>query len=270
MIADLDNDNDLADDLTVEDTPPRRIVIGRGKVGGLLARADNCAVVTRQRGGSTLEDPAGDPIAVCVRNDDLAGVLAGVPRHRRADLVFVQPGVLDPWLEDHGLEGNTRGLLYFTVRERGGQAVPGGVSRFTGPHANAMALWLESLGLRTEVVGRKAFAAVALELAIWSAAFGMLCERHGLDVAGVLDTHGPELTALGHELCAVGRAGLGVELDPDALLANLPIHVGGAPHDRTGVQDWRWRGGWFHDAARIHRIKTPIQDALIAKLKPSR
>jgi len=270
MRADLDPDNDLADDLAIEETPPRRVAIGRGKVGGLLARADNCAVITRQRGWSTLDDPAGDPIAVCVRNDDLAAVLASVPRHRRTDLVFMQPGVLEPWLEDHGLEGNTRGLLYFTVREAGGQAVPGGVSRFTGPHANAMALWLESLGLRTEVVGRKAFAAAALELAIWSAAFGMLCERFGLDVAGVLGAHAAELTALGHELCAVGRAGLGIDLDSDALLANLRIYAGGAARDRTGVQDWRWRGGWFHDAARIHRIATPIQDALIAKLKPSR
>jgi hypothetical protein len=262
--------DDLDNDLDIDDAPPRRAVIGAGKVGGLLARADNCAVVTRYRGWSALDEAAGDPIAVCVHNDDLASVLTNVPKQRRTDLVFLQPGILDPWLEDHGLDGNTRGLLYFSVPERGAAAVPGGVSRFTGPHANAMALWLESLGLRTEVVGRKAFSAAALEVAIWSAAFGMLCERYGRDVAGILDTDAAELHALGRELCAVGRAGLGVDLDPDALIAGLPVYAGTVPRDRAGIHDWRWRGGWFHEAARARGIKTPTQDALIAKLKPSR
>ncbi len=251
-----------------EEAPPRRVVIGAGRIGTLLASADNCALITRHRGWGTLDDPAGDPIAVCVRHDDLAGALASVPRARRADLVFIQPGVLEPWLEDHGLEGNTRGLLYFHVHQRGGPAEPGGVSRFTGPHANAMALWLESLGMRTEVVGRKAFAAAALESAIWSAAFGALCERHGLDVAGVLEQHHDALVALGRELVAVGQAGLGVDLDPDALVANLRLYAGGAMRHRVGVDDWRWRGGWFHDAARQHGIPTPTHDALIARLKP--
>jgi len=262
--------SDLDPDLEIDDVPPRRVVIGHGKVGGVLARADNCAVITHHRGWSALDEPPGDPIAVCVPNDALASVLTSVPKQRRTDLVFIQPGILDPWLEDHALEGNTRGLLYFTVRERGGPAEPGGVSRFTGPHANAMALWLESLGLRTEVVGRKAFAAAALEVAIWRAAFGMLCERYGLDVASVLAAHGDELTALGQELCAVGRTGLGVDLDPDALLAGLRVYAGSVPRDRAGVHDWRWRGGWFAEAAHAHRIKTPVHDALIAKLKPSR
>lgn len=251
-----------------EEAPPRRIVIGAGRIGTFLASAANCALVTRYRGWSTLDEPPGDPIAVCVRHDDLAATLAAVPRPRRPDLVFMQPGVLDPWLEDHGLEGNTRGLLFFRVHTCGGPAVPGGVNRFTGPHANAMALWLESLGLRSEVVGRKAFAAAALELAICSAAFGALCERFGLDVAGVLESRSAELTSLGHELCAVGRAALGVDLDPDALLANLRVHAGSFMRDRAGVDDWRWRGGWFHDAARQHRIDTPTHDALISRLKP--
>ena len=103
----------------IDEAPPRRAVIGAGKVGGLLARGDSCAVVTRYRGWSALDEAAGDPIAVCVHNDDLASVLTNVPRQRRTDLVFLQPGILDPWLEDHGLEGNTRGLLYFSVPERG-------------------------------------------------------------------------------------------------------------------------------------------------------
>lgn len=249
-----------------EEKPPRRIVLGAGRIGGALARADGCAVVSRHRGWYVLDEPAGDPIAVCVRNDDLGPVLASVPRHRRTDLVFLQNGMLEPWLEDHGLEGNTRGLLFFAVSERGGPVDPGGVSRFTGPHANAMALWLESLGLRAEVVGRRAFAAVMLEKLIWNAAFGLLCERHGRDVGGVLSEDADELAALSRELAAVGRAALDIDLDDGALLANLRAYAGSIPRNRAGLKEWRWRGGWFVDEARKRGVATPTHDALVAAL----
>ena len=110
-----------ATDLDIEEEPPpRRIVIGAGRIGTAFSAAAGCALITRERGWFVLDEPAGDPIAVCVRNDDLGAVLAAVPKHRWPDLVFVQNGMIDPWLEDHGLEGNTRGLLFFAVATRGG------------------------------------------------------------------------------------------------------------------------------------------------------
>lgn len=257
----------MTDDLEIdEDNPPRRIVIGAGRIGTALARAAGCALVTRHRGGYVLDEPAGDPIAVCVRNDDLGPVLNQVPPHRWADLVFLQNGMIDPWLADHGLGGNTRGLLFFAVAERGGPVDPGGVSRFTGPHANAMALWLESLGLRAEVVGRRAFAAAMLEKLIWNAAFGLLCERHGVDVGRVLGDHEPELAAVAAELAAVGRAALDIDLDDGALLTSLKAYAGTIPRNRAGLKEWRWRGGWLTGAARAHHVPIPTHDALVAAL----
>jgi ketopantoate reductase len=253
-------------ELEIEEEAPRRVVIGAGRIGTLFKKAANCAVVTRQRGWSVLDEPAGDPVAVCVRNDDLAGVLSRTPAHRRPDLVFVQNGMIDPWLEDHGLEGNTRGMLFFAASERGGPVDPGGISRFTGAHANAMALWLESLGLRAEVVGRRSFSAVMLEKLIWNASFGLLCERFGLDVGGVLGDHDAELSALARELAAVGRAALDIDLEPAALLDNLRAYAGSIPRNRAGIKEWRWRNGWFIDAARQHRVATPTHDALVAAL----
>ena len=249
-----------------EEQPPRRVVIGAGRIGTAFARAAGCAVVSRHRGWYVLDEPAGDPIAVCVRNDDLGPVLSSVPKHRRPDLVFVQNGMLEPWLEDHGLEVNTRGLLFFAVSERGGPVDPGGVSRFTGPHANAMALWLESLGLRAEVIGRRAFAAAMLEKLIWNSAFGLLCERHGVDVGGVLGEHDGELADLARELAAVGRVALDIDLDDAALLANLRAYAGSIPRNRAGVKEWRWRGGWFIDAARKRGVPIPTHDSLVAAL----
>lgn len=257
----------MASDIAIdEDTPPRRVVIGEGRIGGALARAGGVALVSRHRGWYVLEEAAGDPIAVCVRNDDLGVVLNQVPAHRWADLVFVQNGMIDAWLADHGLGGNTRGVLFFAVPARGAAVQPGGVSRFTGPHANAMALWLESLGLRAEVLGRRAFAAAALEKLIWNSAFGVLCARHDATVGRILADHEPELAALTRELSAVGRAALDVDLDDAALLRGVKDYAGTIPDHRAGLAEWRWRGGWFVATARALGLPQPTHDALIAAL----
>jgi ketopantoate reductase len=260
----------MATDLEIdEDSPPRRVVIGQGRIGTALARASGCALISRYRGWYVLDEPPGDPIVVCVRNDDLGGVLTQVPQHRWPDLVFVQNGMIDAWLADHALAGNTRGVLYFAVPTRGAPIEPGGVSRFTGPHANSLALWLESLGLRTEVLGRRSFSAAMLEKLIWNSAFGALCTRHEATVGRVLGEHQDELAALAREMNAVGRAALDIDLDDAALLRALREYAGAIPEHRAALSEWRWRGGWFVDAARQHDIATPTHDALIAALSQS-
>jgi ketopantoate reductase len=257
----------MAEDLTIdEDIPPRRVVIGDGRIGGALARAAGCALVSRYRGWYVLEEPAGDPIVVCVRNDDLGGVLTQVPQHRWPDLVFIQNGMIDAWLADHGLAGNTRGVLFFAVPTRGAAIQPGGVSRFTGAHANSMALWLESLGLRAEVLGRRAFGAAMLEKLIWNAAFGLLCTRHDATVARVMAEHADELAAVSRDLAAVGRAALDIDLDDAALLRALQDYAGTIPDHRAGLGEWRWRGGWFVDSARALGVAMPTFAALVAAL----
>jgi ketopantoate reductase len=256
----------MPSDIAIDEDTPRRVVIGEGRIGTALARASGCAVVSRYRGWYVLEEPAGDPIVVCVRNDDLGGVLTQVPQHRWPDLVFVQNGMIDAWLADHGLAGNTRGVLFFAVPARGAPVQPGGISRFTGPHANALALWLESLGLRAEVLGRRSFSAAMLEKLIWNAAFGVLCVRHEATVGQILSDHQDELAALARELNAVGRAALTIDLDDAALLRGLREYAGTIPEHRAALSEWRWRGGWFVDAAQQHGVPTPTHDALLDAL----
>lgn len=45
---------------------------------------------------------------VCTRNDDLEDVISRTPPARREDLVFLQNGVLGPFLDKHGLAKNTQ------------------------------------------------------------------------------------------------------------------------------------------------------------------
>ncbi len=244
------------------------VILGAGRIGGALAAASPlpCTLVTREHGWEALRGPAGDPLLVCVRNDDLTAVVERVPAARRADLVFVQNGMIDGWLADHGLADSTRGVLFFAVARRGGPIEPGGVSPFTGPHAPALADWLLSLGVPAQAVDRGRFAAVMLEKLIWNAAFGLLCERHGATVGEVLTNHADALAHVSAELNAVGRAALGVQLDDAALLSRLRAFSASIPDNRAGVKEWPWRGGWFVTAARSHGIPMPTHDHLLAEL----
>ena len=49
---------------------------------------------------------------MCTTNDGLDAVLEQTPPSRRRDLVFVQNGLLLPWLRRNGLQHNTQVLLY--------------------------------------------------------------------------------------------------------------------------------------------------------------
>ncbi len=244
------------------------VIIGAGRIGGALAAASPlpCTLVTRDRGWDALRGPAGDPLLVCVRNDDLEAVVERVPAPRRADLVFVQNGMLDGWLAAHGLADSTRGVLFFAVGQRGGAIDPGGVSPFTGPHVPALADWLISLGVPAQAVDRPRFAAVMLEKLIWNAAFGLLCERHEVSVGEVLGRHAEELALVVAELEAVGRAALGVSLEHAALLARLRAFAARIPDTRAGLKEWSWRGGWFVTAAREHGLEMPTHARLLAGL----
>src|SRR5690606_7395378 len=108
--------------------------------------------------------------------------------------------------------------------------------------------------------------AVMLEKLIWNTAFGLLCERHDVEVGGVLDGHADELAALSRELAAVGRAALGVDLDDAALLTSLRAYASSIPGYRAGVKEWPWRGGWFDESARIYRVEVPTFDALVGAI----
>lgn len=245
------------------------VIVGAGRIGGALARraaevGRPVRLCERERGWEALAGPAGAPILVAVRNDDLDPVLARVPEARRGDLVFVQNGMLDPWLEGHGLGGNTRGLLFFAVERRGGPIEPGAASPFVGRHAATVVRWLGALGVPAVEVDAAAFAAAMLEKLIWNAAFGLLCQVHGATVGEVCERHAGELWALCEELAAVGRAALGVSLALSPLCERLCAYSRSIPGYLGAVKEWRWRNGWFVAAARARGVATPTHARLLA------
>lgn len=245
------------------------IVIGAGRIGTALAdrsqksTREPFVLVDRQRGWDQIDPERSGPILLAVRNDDLAAVLERVPEQRRADLVFVQNGMLRPWLEERRLATNTRGLLFMAVPSVGAAIEPGGESPFWGPHAAAMVEEFAALDLPAKVVDERTFTEIELEKLIWNCAFGLFCQVLDCDVGAVVEQHRSRLRLLVSEMLAVGGPALGVTLELDPLMERLCEYSRSIPSYRGAVKDWAWRNGWFVTTARKQKKRMPTHDMLL-------
>jgi ketopantoate reductase len=226
------------------------ILVGAGRVGHVLARAGGTLV---HRGEPI---PAAAPIVVCTRNDDVEAVIAATPAAARADLCFVQNGVLRPVLDRWGLAAPTLGVLYFAAADRSGRAEPGPPSRFAGPHADTLIRTLHALDLPAErsldIDGD-----IARKL-LWNVVYGLLGAVHGVTVGRVPEA---DVRALVTELAPV----LDVPADPEPLLA----YAASIPQFPAGVKEWGWRNGWVAARARDRGIPTPLHDRWSAPFAPA-
>jgi len=247
------------------------VVIGAGRIGvGLqreaAARGLSVRLIDRVFGWDALDAPAGSPVLVVVRNDDLAAVVQRVPAARRDDLVFVQNGAIGDLLGSLGVGESTRGLLYFLVARRGDGITPGRTSWFSGRHGAAVAAWLGTLGLVAEDVDGPTFAAHAFEKLLWLSTNGLLCQARGATVGEVATAHRAELAALVTELMPIGARARGVGMSPAAMAERLADYSATIPDYRASVKEWPTRNGWLVKTARLLGIGTPLHDALIASV----
>ena len=91
------------------------IIYGGGRIGSLLADLGVAGDEVVKRGDPFPASPAEGPIYVCTRNDALAGIIQDTPPERRADLVFLQNGMLGAFLEGQGLAENTQASVPLPV-----------------------------------------------------------------------------------------------------------------------------------------------------------
>jgi ketopantoate reductase len=204
---------------------------------------------------------------VCTRNDDLQAVVDATPENRRSDLVFIQNGMLQPWLDARGLGDNTQVLVYFAVAKKGEAPTDGktdvnpeGLTAAFGPHAAAFAARLHSAGLSCKVLDRAEFQKCMLEKLIWICAFMLVGARHGGCTVGRVESeYASEVRDLIQELAHAGAAALKTTLDTgveDRLLA----YARSVAHFPTAVKEFSWRNGWFHGlskAAQAHGEPDP-------------
>ncbi|CAG9466041.1 unnamed protein product [Pedinophyceae sp. YPF-701] len=227
-------------------------IIGGGRVGEALAGMGPGGDVVVRRGESLPANAPEGPIVVCTRNDVLDEIVDKCPEERRKDLVFIQNGMLQPWLDSRGLGDNTQVLVYFAVAKKGDAPVDGktdvnpeGLTAATGPWAGAVAARLAAGGLSCKVLGREEYAASMLEKLIWISAVMLVGARHGETVGEVEEKHQDEFAALVEELATGGAQALGIALQ-DGVVERLSAYSRSVAHFPTAVKEFEWRNGWFY------------------------
>ena len=240
---------------TMTETVPFTIV-GAGRVGQALSKMSKGLDVVIKR-GQAITGPPG-PIIVTTRNDDLEAVVEATPVERRKDLVFIQNGMLKPWLDAKGLEDNTQVLVYFAVAKLGDSPTDGvtdlnpeGLTAAYGEHAQAIADRLHAAGLSCKVLNKTDFKKSMLEKLIWICSFMLVGARHGgCTVGEVESTYTSEVKTLIGELAAAGGAALGVESE-DGIEARLCAYGRSVAHFPTAVKEFTWRNGWFYGLSNL-------------------
>ena len=247
------------------------IIIGMGRVGrGLreLADLNGSAVlgISRDNGWEQIEPMGSGPILVCVNAGDLDLVIERVPEPRRPDLVFIQNGMLDTFLDECGCGENTRGLLFFAVPSLNCPVQPGGPSIFTGSHSEAVVHWFRAIGLEAQVVDRLDFSNEMASKLIWNCTFGLLCDVHDESVDRVVSMHMDDVARLVAELVSISNAAIGTTLHETDTVAQLCAYSKSIAGYSGTLKQWRWRNGWFVEMAkRLHHTGTAHRDLLLGR-----
>ena len=209
------------------------------------------------RRGEAVTGPSG-PIVVCTRNDDLDGVVEATPEERREDLVFIQNGMLLPWLEAKGLGDATQVLVYFAVAKKGEAPTDGktdtnpeGLTAAYGKHARAIQERLHKHGLSCKVLPKQEFKQSMLEKLVWICSFMLVGAKHGgCTVGEVESTYTDEVGSLITELYASGAQALGIAEHNDGVVERLCAYARSVAHFPTAVKEFPWRNGYFYELSK--------------------
>jgi len=230
------------------------VIIGAGRVGEALASMGGGKDVVLRRGDPFPADAPAGPIIVCTRNDVLEQVVHGIPPGRWGDLVFLQNGVLQPWLEKKGLQKCTQMLAYFAVAKLGDPVTDGktelnpeGLTSITGKWGEAVAQRLHAQNLSCHVLSKEDYAVRMFEKLIWICSFMVVGASHGgCTVGEVCQEHRSQLSEVISELAGVCSATQGVTFGPH-LTERLCSYGMSVAHFPTAVKEFEWRNGFFYN-----------------------
>lgn len=237
---------------------PPAVIIGGGRLGEAFAKMGlgNDVIVRRGEAFPT-EAPKG-PIYVCTRNDALEGVIAAVPEDRHEDLIFVQNGVLMPFLRKQ-LKPDlplTISLVYFAVAKKGEPPLDGKTD--TDPEGlsavNAGGKWarevhwrLTSSDLACRILRDMEFQQAYWEKNLWIAAYMMVGALHQCNVGEVESQYRSEVDELIAQLATAVSATEDVAWERLRLCDRLAAYARSVAHFPTAVKEFEWRNGAFYD-----------------------
>ena len=230
------------------------IIIGGGRVGQALFDMGVEGDVILKRDEEFPSSPSSGPIFVCTRNDVLEAVIEKTPANRREDLIFMQNGYLDSFLESKGLEKNTQALIYFAVAKFGEKPTDGitsvnpeGLTAVTGKWSEQVAARFHSGDLACHVKDAAKYRASMFEKLIWISAFMLVGAQHpGATVGDVASTYKSEVEGLINELVQ-GVATLNDVSFEAGTLERLLAYADSVSHFPTAVKEFEWRNGYFYN-----------------------
>jgi len=244
------------DILTVNAVAPA-VIFGGGRVGQALKEMGEGQDVILKRHDPWPEDAPEGPIFVATRNDALDAVIEKVPEDRREDLVFMQNGMLGPYLKEKGLENATQVLVYFAVAKLGDDPTDGvtdmnpeGLTAANGKWAKAAAERFKNKGLSCKVLNKEDFDAAMFEKLIWISSFMLVGARHpGATVGDVEKNYTGEVSNLMTELADAVSKFEGVKFGPQ-LPERLCAYARSVAHFPTAVKEFEWRNGYFNELSK--------------------
>jgi hypothetical protein len=240
--------------------PPFSAIVGNGRIGGALSEAGNCVVLGR---GDSIDADGEGPILLATRNDALDEIIENCPENRRKDLVFLQNGYLDDFLEKKGLSQNSQVLLYLSVPAKGVAPTDGvttfnpeGLTASTGEWAQAFAHRLASIDLKCNVVTAKDYRPAMFEKLMWISTYMLVGAANNCATVGDAGRdHSDTVEGIVKELVAAVSAKEGIEF-PDGTLERLKSYTDVVADFPCGVKEFEWRNQYFwdlgDDAVPIH------------------
>ena len=235
------------------DLQPGTIIGANGRIGNLFKSLNGDSDILIGRDDSIPEDGKG-PVYVCTRNDALAGIVNQCPEARRPDLVFMQNGYLDNFLAEHSLEQNTQALIFFAVNKKDAPPIDGktdlnpeGLTKVTGPWAEAFAERCQAAGLSCDVVSAEEYKVAMYEKLIWICSFMLVGALHGgITVGEVEAEHREQVSDLILEMARAVEATQGVKFGP-GVPARLCSYARSVARFPTAIKEFEWRNGFFWD-----------------------
>lgn len=171
-------------------------------------------------------------IYVATTNDALPDVLAITPPALHANLVFLQNGMLLPWLHRHNLVQNTQVLLYMSASDAG-EVRDGKQTVVSGRHAAIICATLQEGGLHCREVGWPDYQSRMVVKLLWASVFWALSAAlGGLPVGQIVQRYPHHVQSLVAELLPLATGYLssfkGLDHRPPSLPGSQADHPNAA------------------------------------------
>lgn len=204
-----------------------------------------------------MSDLPSGPIYVCTRNDALDDVVSRTPEDRRSDLVFLQNGYIEGWLESKGLQDNTQVLLFLAVTAKGADPIDGvtstnpeGLTAATGKHAEDFKSRLGALDLKCKVLDKAEYDKAMYEKMFWICTMMLVGAAKECKTVGEAGSEHSDL--VGEVVDELAASVEDVDFD-EGVKARLAAYTDVVSNFPAAVKEFEWRNKLFYDkGCKVH------------------